>query len=96
MTHYGYHKFKVKNHIPQQAKIPPFSGKEIKIQIENDELLKGFFLLIDSKLESLESQKNSDYYTLKINLIKNKNRKITIVGEGVDGSLERVLTYIIK
>ena len=76
MTHYGYHKFKVKNHIPQQAKIPPFSGKEIKIQIENDELLKGFFLLIDSKLESLESQKNSDYYTLKINLIKNKNRKI--------------------
>ena len=94
---YGYYKFKVQDHIPQQAKVPPFSGDGVfKIQLEKDDLVKGFFLETGSKLKPLVSQKDGDYHIFKINLIKNKNKRITILAESTDGELEELLTYIIK
>jgi len=97
VIHYGYHKFKVQNHIPQQAVIPTSSGNvTFKIQVENDDLVKEFFLLTGSKIKPLMSKKEGANYTFEINVTKKKNRKLTIVAQGTDGSFEEVLTYIVK
>ena len=86
VIHYGYHKFKVIEHIPQQAVIPASSESvQFKIQIEHEDLLERFFTLTGSKLKPIEVEKEGDYYTFNMNVAKKKNRKITIVAQSTDG-----------
>ena len=97
VIHYGYHKFKVKEHLPEQATIPTTSGNvTFKLQIENDKLLKGLFILTGTKLKPLMSEKVGDYHMFEINVTKKKNRKLTIVAQGTDGAFDEVLTYVVK
>ena len=97
VIHYGYHKLRVQKHIPQQAIIPVTSGTvKFEIQIENDDLLKGFFTLTGSKIKPLEFEKVGEDYVFEINVSKKKNRKITIVAQGTDGEFDEVLTYVVK